>query len=173
MKRFLTLLMALCLLLGLSGCKFISSTITRTENVSADSGLLYDQGLELAGMLEEILSSGEYMLMMSGSQEINDVIMPYMRSDLSEPESVYMITPSEDMIPILMGMEEVDLDSFSAPLREFLEHRVLSSLPTMLNSQGGSSVLAAASICNVSNVWAGETLDEDCYLLYFYPTPAR
>lgn len=169
MKRFLTLLLALCLALSLCGCELKTSTITKTEGVTVGDALLYGQGLELAELLEEMLSSGEYFQLMTDSQEISDVIMPYMRTDFSEPGSAYRITLSEDAIPLLMDAGDVDMDKFSEPLREFLEHRVLNSVPTMLNAQGGSSVLAAASICTISHTWAGESLEQDCYLLYFYP----
>lgn len=175
MKRFLTLLLAMCLALALCGCRFITKSIIETDgtaagtDVPADDSLLYDHGLELAGLLEEMLSSGEYFQLMTSSQEVSDIIMPLMRSDFSEPGSAYMIALSEDAIPLLMDAGDVDMDNFSAPLREFVERRVLNSVPTMLNARAGSSALAAASICTVSNTWVGETLEQDCYLLYFYP----
>lgn len=169
MKKLLCIALALCLMLGLCGCQFIArEIIERDVTVSGDEAL-YEHGMELAELLEDMLSTDQYFQLMSSSEEINAVLTPYIRTDFSEPGSVYRITPSEDVIPILMGMGEVDLDDFSEPLREFLEHRVISSLPTTINAQGGSSVLAAASICTVSDVWPGEALEEDCYLLYFYP----
>lgn len=172
MKKLIPLLLALCLVLGLSGCTaflFDKRESPADRTTSVDDNQLYGHGLELAGLLEEILSSGEYFQLMTNSQEVSDVIMPYIRSDFSDPGSAYKITLSEDAIPLLMGMADVDLDSFSPSLREFLEHRIRSSVPTMLNAQSGSSVLAAASLCTISQTWVGETLEEDCYLLLFYP----
>ena len=169
MKRFLCLALALCMVLGLCGCRFITREIIERDVTDTDNETLYEHGMELGGLLEEMLGSDQYLQLMSGSAEINAVLQPYKHADFSEPESVYRVTPSEDVIPILMGMSEVDLDDFSEPLQEYLERRVISTLPTTINAQGGSSVLAAASICTVSDVWAGAGLEDDCYLLYFYP----
>lgn len=169
MKKFLCLALALCLMLGLCGCRFITKEIIERDGTVSDDQALYEHGIEMAELLEEMLSTDQYLQLMSGSAEINAVLGPYKHADFSEPESVYRVTPSEDVIPILMGMSEVDLEDFSEPLREYLERRVISTLPTTINAQGGSSILAAASICTVSDVWAGETLEQDCYLLYFYP----
>lgn len=169
MKKLLCLALALCMVLGLCGCRFITREIIERDVTAADNETLYEHGIELGGLLEEMLGSDQYLQLMSGSAEINAVLESYKHADFSEPESVYRVTPSEDVIPILMGMGEVDLEDFSEPLREYLERRVISTLPTTINAQGGSSVLAAASICAVSDVWAGAGLEEDCYLLYFYP----
>lgn len=169
MKKLLCLMLALCMVLGLCGCHVITKEIIERDVTGADDEALYEHGMELGGLLEEMLGSDQYLRLMSGSEEINAVLEPYMQADFSKPESVYRVTPSEDVIPILMGMEEVELDGFSEELQEYMERRVISTLPTTINAQGGSSVLAAASICTVSDVWAGATLEEDCYLLYFYP----
>lgn len=169
MKKLLCLMLALCMVLGLCGCRFITKEIIERDVSAADDEALYEHGMELGELLEDMLSTDQYLQLMSGSQEISAVLEPYISTDFSEPESVYRVTPSEDVIPILMGMGEVDLEDFSEPLQEYIERRVISTLPTTINAQGGSSVLAAASICTASDVWAGETLEEDCYLLYFYP----
>lgn len=169
MRKLLCFALALCLVLGLCGCRFITKEIIEQDVTVSGDEALYEHGLEMAELLEDMLSTDQYFQLMSSSEEINAVLTPYLRADFSEPGSVYRVTPSEDVIPILMGMSEVDLEDFSEPLREYLERRVISTLPTTINAQGGSSVLAAASICTVSDVWAGEALEEDCYLLYFYP----
>ena len=167
MKKVLALALALCLMLGLCGCQFIAKNIGGDSD--ADGEALYEHSMELAGILEDMLKTPEYFDLMSGSQAVSDVIMPYMRKDLSEPESAYMITLPEEAMPALMSAAEVDLDGFSDDLREFVERRMQSSVPTILNSRQGAEILAASSILTASDAWAGEELDEGCYVLLMYP----
>lgn len=169
MKKLLALVLALCLVLGLGGCRFINKTTAPVEFTSADSGTLYWHSMELAGLIDDMLKTPEYFELMGGSDTVSEVIMPLMRSDLSEPESAYVVTLPEDALPTLMSAAEVDLDGFSDGLREFVERRMVSSVPTILNSRQGAETLAASSILTVSGSWAGEVLDESCYVLLMYP----
>ncbi len=50
MKKLLALVLALCLVLGLGGCRFINKTTAPVEFTSADSGTLYWHSMELAGL---------------------------------------------------------------------------------------------------------------------------
>lgn len=188
MKRFLCLALALCLVLGLCGCQFITKEIIERNVTGSDDGAgediapeddagdgaaagdmaLCEHGIELAKLMEEMLDSGRYIQLMGGSDEVKAVLEPYSGADLSEPESVYRITPSDDTILVLMGTEGDGLDGFSGHMQDHLRHMAISALPATINSQSGVSVLSAASICSTSDVWAGETLEDDCYLLYFY-----
>lgn len=172
MKRFLGLALALCLILGLSGCQVITRRIVETEaenGASAGEPALYAHSLELAGLLEEMLRSPEYFELMGGSQGVSDLIIPLMRSDLSQPESAYLITLSEDALPLLLDGAEADMEGFSPGLREFLERRMFQSVASILNAQQGTEALAAASILTVSDAWAGESLEAGCYVLLHYP----
>lgn len=169
MKRLLCLVLALCLLLGLCGCQFITKEIIERDVTAADDQALYEHGMELAGLLEDMLSTPEYFNMMSGSQAISDIITPLMRSDLSEPESAYMVVLPEEALPGLMSAAEVDMSGFSDGLRDFMLRRMQNSVPTILNSQAGAETLAAASILTVSDSWPGEILEMGCYMLLMYP----
>lgn len=169
MKKLLCLALALCLMLDLCGCRFITKEIIERDGTVSDDQALYEHGIEMAEILEEMLSNDQYLQLISDSEEINAVLEPYIRTDFSEPESVYRITPSEDLISIFMDMGEVDLDDFSESLRKFWERRALNYVPNMLNAQSSGTVLAASSLFTFSDTWVGETLEDDCYLLYFYP----
>lgn len=169
MKKFLCLILALCLVLGLCGCQFITKKIVETEAVSADGAALYGHSIELAELLEEMLKTPEYFQLMTSSVSVSEIIMPYMRSDLSEPESAYMLVLPEEALPALMNTAEIDMSGFSEPLREFMLHRMQNSVPTILNSQAGAEILAASSILTVSDSWPGETLEMGCYVLLMYP----
>lgn len=165
MRRFLCVISALLLCLGLCGCQ----VITKTGADTADDAVLYEHGMELAELLDEMLKTPEYFQMMGGSETINGVITPYMQTDFSSPGGAYIITLPENALSTLMSAAEVDISGFSDSLREFVERRAFSSLPSILNSRQGAEILAAASILTVSDSWVGKTLSESCYLLLVYP----
>lgn len=184
MKRFLALSLALGLMLGLCGCQLITKEIIERDTTASegtvlkenadraaalDDAALYEHGMELAELLEEMLSSPEYFEMMGGSERLGEVINPLMRADLSDPESAYLVTLSEDALPLLMDAAKVDMDQFSDGMRDFLERKMISSVPSILNSRQGAETLAAASILTVSDAWAGENLELGCYLILNYP----
>ena len=169
MKKLLCLMLALCMVLGLCGCHVITKEIIERDVTDADDEELYGHGMELAGLLEEMLSSPEYFEMMGGSDRLGEVIDQLMGADLSEPESAYIVTLPEEALPMLMDSAEVDMDQFSGGLRDFMERRMISSVPSILNSRQGAETLAAASILTVSDAWAGEDLELGCYLILSYP----
>lgn len=169
MKKFLCLALALCMTLGLCGCRFITKEIIERDVTAADNETLYEHGMELGGLLEEMLSSPEYFEMMGGSDRLSEVIDSLMGADLSEPESAYIVTLPEDALPTLMDSAEVDMDQFSGGLRDFMVRRMISSVPSILNSRQGAETLAAASILTVSDAWAEEDLELGCYLILSYP----
>ena len=169
MKKLLCLTLALCMTLGLCGCHVITKEIIERDVTAADDKALYEHGMELAGLLEEMLSLPEYFEMMGGSDRLGEVIDPLMGADLSEPESAYIVTLPEEALPMLMDSAEVDMDQFSGGLRDFMERRMISSVPSILNSRQGAETLAAASILTVSDAWAGEDLELGCYLILNYP----
>lgn len=169
MKKPLIFLLALCLMMGLCGCQAITKEIIQRDATVSDDAALYEHGMELAELLEEMLGSPEYFEMMGGSERLGEVIAPLMRADLSQPESAYLVTLSEEALPLLMDAAEVDMDQFSHRMREFLERRMISSVPSILNSRQGAETLAAASILTVSDAWAGENLELGCYLILNYP----
>lgn len=169
MRRFLALILALCLVPGLSGCQVITTGIIRTQEASSGEDALYDHSLELAELLEEMLSSPEYFEMMGGSAQLSEVINPLMRSDLSEPESAYRAVLPEDAFLSLMNAAESDIDDFPGPLQEFIKRKIHHSMLSILNSQAGAETLAAASILTVSDAWAGDTLEQNCYVVLIYP----
>lgn len=163
-------------MLGLCGCQFVTREIIGreagsggdTEGFVTDEAL-YGRGMELAELLEEMLSSPEYFDLMGGADRLGEVIVPLMRADLSEPESAYIVELSPDALPLLMSAADADLDSIPGVLRDFLERRMISSVPSILNSQQGAEALAAASILTVSGTWPDGELDSGRYLILNYP----
>lgn len=176
MRKLLCFALALCLVLGLCGCQIITREIIGMDGGSHDDTegfvtdeALYEHGMELGELLEEMLRSPEYFDLMGGSDRLSEVIIPLMRADLSEPESAYIVELSPDALPLLMSAAEADLDSIPGGLRDFIERRMISSVPSIINSQQGAETLAAASILTVSGAWPDGELEAGRYLILNYP----
>lgn len=72
MKKLLVFILALCLVTGLCGCQVITKEIIERDAAAADDTTLYEHGMELAELLEEMLGSPEYFEMMSGSERLEE-----------------------------------------------------------------------------------------------------
>lgn len=72
MKKLLTFLLALCLVTGLCGCQVITKEIIERDATAAEDTTLYEHGMELAELLEEMLGSPEYFELMGGSERLEE-----------------------------------------------------------------------------------------------------
>ena len=61
-----------------------------------------------------------------------------------------------------------ELNGLSDALRENLLTRLFSALPTRINAQGGSTALAATSICTTGKTFVSTELTENMIYVYTY-----
>ena len=162
----------ICSVLALCRCALLCSCVgqsAQTDVPLADDATLYSQGLEMAGLLEEMVNSEQYLDLMSTAESVRAVLEPLEGQDFSRPESVYRVTFSQEVLASLASEGAVDLEEFSRPLRKFVLHRMQNSVLSMLNSRAGAETLAAASICTVSQTYEVENIPENAIFFYFYP----
>ena len=134
----------------------------------ADDATLYRQGLEMAGLLEEMVNSPQYLDVITTADSVRAVLEPLEDQDFSQPEKVYKVGFTPEALASLASEGAVDLEEFSRPLREFVLHRMQNSVLSILNSRAGAETLAAASICTVSQVYDVENIPQNAILFYFY-----
>lgn len=166
MRRIGCFLLALCFCFLFCSCGDEQEERNIIEVVPASEEMLYQHGLDLAALLEEMVGSEQYMGLYTASDTVREALAPVAGKSLAEPQGVYQVVLSADASAILM--EDVDLDAFSPELQSFLLRRMHSSVPSVLNSFSGAETLAAASICTVSQAYVGETIEENCFYIYLY-----
>lgn len=181
-KRGLTLLLALALVL-LAGCssteRVPSSTASGSEDFSVDgepgqgdpaTKTLLEHGQELVSLMGEMAGSGAYIGMYTESTEIGEILSTAGEGDFSDAKAVYLVQISEVTLSRLLEQLGIaSLDGLTPELRESLKARSVSSVPTLINSMGGATTLAAASICTANKTFRStEVPGSGMIYLYIY-----
>lgn len=181
MKRCLALLLAVALAL-LAGCssgnRVESSTAAGLENYAVDgepgqedspARTLLEHGQELVSLMGQMAGNDAYIQLYTGSPQIGEILSAAGEGDFSSPAAVYRVLVPESALG-QYGLVELDsLDGLSQELRENVKARAVSSLPTLLNSMGGASVLAAASVCTAGKTFfSAEVPKNGVIYLYLY-----
>lgn len=153
MKKLLTAVLASFLL--------TSCGVTESELPSLEV-----RGMQIVSMLEEIAESEEYLSIYSADPELLDIIASFAEGDHSDPKTIYRLTLSEETVKSLCGTDV--LTSLSPKLQDFLEGRVQASIINIANARGGSTALAATSICTVGRTFASDEITADTIYLYTF-----
>ena len=153
MKKLLTAVLASFLL--------TSCGVTESELPSLEV-----RGMQIVSMLEEIAESEEYLSIYSADPELLDIIDTFAEGDHSDPKTIYRLTLSEETVKSLCGTDV--LTSLSPKLQDFLEGRVQASVINIANARGGSTALAATSICTAGRTFASDEITADTIYLYTF-----
>ena len=153
MKKLLTAVLASVLL--------TSCGVTESELPSLEV-----RGMQIVSMLEEIAESEEYLSIYSSDKELLNIIASFAEGDHSDPKTIYRLTLSEESVKSLCGTDV--LTSLSPKLQDFLEGRVQASIINIANARGGSTALAAASICTAGKTFVSDEITADTIYLYTF-----
>lgn len=127
---------------------------------------IYDHGLDIVAMLEEITHSEEYIQAFSSSADIIATIKNIGEGDYTTPQTVYKIT--FDMDNVLKTSDMLDLENASDTLINNLKGRVINSIITGINSRSGVTALAATSVCATGKTFVSNELQEEMIYLYTF-----
>ena len=129
---------------------------------------LYEHGMDVVMLMDEMVSSSSYGSLMSSSEEIEQMRLMLAAGDYAAPQAVY-----EMEIPTVGDMfayAEVDAvtASFSDSLKKLLDNRSAASLVTMINSQSGVAALAASSVYTAAKTFVSSETEEGILYLYTF-----
>lgn len=163
-KRFLATVILLLFLLGAFGCEKKDDKKTDTADERAT---LYEQGLDIVSLMTEMACSDAYAKLYSSSPKIQEILETVESGDFSKPQAVYKLTYTEKSLFTLVGMKETE--ALSKPLKDYLYSKLLPAAVSHMNSiSGGTTALAAASVCNVTKTFVNNSVSEDMLYLYIY-----
>ena len=147
------------MLLTLSAC---GGAPSKTQEKS-----LYDHGMELISLLDEMAGSEEYLTLYSASGEINDIVAGAAAGDFSQPKAVYKLTGGADSALDLTD-EAAAFDAMSDTLQELVKSRMFAALMTQINASAGAKTLAASSICTAGKTFVSTELTENMSYIYVF-----
>lgn len=162
-KRLFTIGLSLALASGLCACN------TNTANTEPEKSL-YTQGLELISLMNEMTENNSYINAYTGNGEISAIIQEIGADDYSKPEAVYALTFPESTLNTLT--ELAALENASEELSNSLKAKMPSVLMTQLNAMGGTTTLAATSVCTAGKTFVNHEMTENTTYLYTYADAA-
>ena len=160
MKKKFIVILTVIMILSLTACG------TKKEQVS-----IYEQGLEVVALMDEMVDSQSYVQMFTGNMQISEVIQSNTSGDYSEPLVVYEVVLKNDNFLGLLGNDETQ-ESMSDELKEIINKKINASVITQLNAYGGSENLAASTICTAGISFVNNEVKEDIIYIYVYENTA-
>ena len=158
-KRIIIIFMAV-MIFGMTACG------AKKEQIS-----LYEQGLEVVALMEEMADSQSYVQMFTGNTQIRELIQSNANGDYSKPQAVYEVVLQKDNYQGLLGNEEIQ-ETMSDELKGIIRKKVNASVITQLNAYGGSENLAASTICTTEVSFVNGEVKEDVIYIYVYENTA-
>ena len=182
MKRykFLAHILAGALVLSLTACGGevdMSSTSVTTNStptsaptaIPAPEKSLYEHGLDIIAMMDEMIRSDFYLDTMSSSQEIEEKASELAQGNYSKPKAVYELTvPTFATLLALLDEEMAGLEELSPELQAQLNTRSASAFITQLNAMEGTTALATSSVFTASKLFVSSALSENTIYLYTF-----
>ena len=160
MKKKFIVILTVIMILSVTAC------VTKKEQFS-----LYEQGLEVVALMDEMVDSQSYVQMFTGNMQISEVIQSNTSGDYSEPLVVYEVVLQNDNFLGLLGNDETQ-ESMSDELKEIISKKINASVITQLNAYGGSENLAASTICTAGISFVNNEVKEDIIYIYVYENTA-
>ena len=160
MKKKILVVLFVILILSLTACG------SKKEQVS-----LYERGLEVVDLMDEMADSQSYVQMFTGNAKISDVIQNNTNGDYSKPQTVYEVVLRKDNYQGLIGNEDIQT-TMSDELERIMKKKVNASLITQINAYGGSENLAASTICTAGISFVNKEEKDDAIYIYVYENTA-
>ena len=161
MKKFLALLMCLCLMIP---CAFAEESKTEAEI------WLTDRSLELASLFNETLNSDDYISLFTPDSSILNLAKSIRETDFSKPQQVYVL-PQSFSLPVMKQqlnafLQETDI---SPVLQAYAMRRMSQAMPALLTNQMGVNFAALNSILTVSNAYiCPDFIQDDAHVFLMY-----
>lgn len=160
MKKKVLVVLFVILILSLTACG------SKKEQLS-----LYEQGLEVVALMDEMADSQSYVQMFTGNTKISELIQSNTKGDYSRPQAVYEVVLQKDNYQGLIGNEDTQT-TMSDELKRIMGKKENASLITQMNAYGGSENLAASTICTVGISFVNNEVKEDVIYIYVYENTA-
>ncbi len=161
MKKFLILLLCLCLMIP---CAFAEESKTEAEI------WLTDRSLELASLFNEALNSDDYIALFTPDSSILDLAKSIQETDFTTPQQVHVLAQSFSLPEMEQQLNAFIQETDISPvLQAYVMRRMSQAVPTMLIGQMGVNYVALNSILTVSNAYiCPDFITDDAHVFLMY-----
>lgn len=137
------------------------------EKNTASEESLYEHGLDVISLMNEMVQSEAYGELMCYSSEIIEIGNEIAKGDYREPNAVYKLDVNS--LADLYELGEKESPELTDTLRTYVENRYYSSMASNLNGAYGTAVdLAASSVYTAVKTFVSNELSESTIYIYTY-----
>ncbi len=164
MRKSTIIMLSMAIVAGLSGCG--NADISNKKEPAKTEKTLYDHGLDLVELMEEMVESDAYRQVYTASGEIQEVLAKAAEGEYDEPKAVYEIMLTEQMLQEFAELQ--GFEDMSEELQQYMNARTASALASQINGAAGVNAVAASSICTAGKTFVNADLDGLAVYLYTY-----
>ena len=129
---------------------------------------LYEHGMDVLMLMDEMVSSSSYGSLMSSSEEIEQMRLMLAAGDYAAPQAVYEIEVLSFRDILALAESEDITEPFSDSLQNMLDNRSAASLVSLVNSRNGAAALASASVYTAGKTFVSSDTAESTLYLYTF-----
>ncbi len=156
-RKVFPLIAAMATILIMTGCDK-----DKADEKASDLQSLYDNGIEIISVMEEMTGSDVYAELYSLSSEISDLAAEIAGGDYSTQPYVYEINCRAHSLMLN------ELNSLPDNLKELVENRFDSALASQINARESADAVAAGSVFTADKIFVADKDTESCIYLYTY-----
>ncbi len=160
MKKKIMIILTAIMMFGMVAC-----------GVEKEQASLYEQGLKVVALMEEMAGNQSYVQIFTGNTQISEVIQKNTNGDYSEPLMVYEVVLQKDNCQEFFGNADTQI-TMSEKLKGIISKKICASIVTQLNAYGGSENLAASTICTAGISFVNSEVKENVIYIYVYEKTA-
>ena len=151
MKKLIAIIAALSILMTLCSC-----------DTGGDETALYDKGLEITSIMDEMLDSEDYLSMLGLPQAASELAEEIAAEDRSTPKTVYSVT---------LSMENINSNipvGTSERIVKKIHDTAASSSISAVNSYQGADYAVLAAATSHSTTFVNRSLKDSVIYIYIY-----
>lgn len=134
--------------------------------LAEDSLLLHAE--EMAAKLDMLSASKTYVTLLSGSEEINNLLAEWSAAPHETPTAAYRVAVTEEHVNTLLSAAEEDPSAIPDAIRPELVKRLVNAAAPLINARAGVATLAASSVLTATTAFVDETVTEaSIYILEY------
>lgn len=130
---------------------------------------LYEHGLDIIAMMEEMVHSDFYLDTMSSGKEMEEIAAQLASGDYATPKSVYELhVPDFAVLLALLDEEMAGFETLSPVLQKQLNNKSAGAFINQLNARDGALSLATSSVFTANKLFVNHEITENTIYMYTF-----
>lgn len=161
MTEIKSMLIATSLCIGIFGG--IGPVIAQANDVPT---FPYERGQAIVNSMETLTKSDDFVHLYINSDKAAEIIAKISEGNYEAPEVIYKLELSESGKKMVLAGH--DINSFSDPVRDYLNQQLNQATMSYLNAIQGADTLVAANMCTITKDFVDKDVEGSALYLYVY-----